>query len=315
MNQDKFSESLRKLYQDQKVWSKVADRLKKSIQNWRWTVLILGISGAVLETLATQVPNPQQSNISARLILSALGAIALSIVPLIWSTKLSKKSTQDWIRARSVSESFKKEIYFYRTGTGSYTIEKKDKELRTRSLKILDSVSDLQKYAAIIPEPSVEVPSLGMDLETYVQQRVKQQIDTYYRPKAEQMGKRLSIFRSIEFILSLLAAGLGAFVAILSSTSPIKDLPPENIGIWVAVITTISGAIATHIASAKYEYQVISFRATSERLETLYLEWADELKNNITPELKTDFVMRCENAISVENQSWMAEFLSSKKIT
>jgi hypothetical protein len=46
MNQDKFSESLQKVCQYQKVWSKVADHLKKSIQNWRWTALILGISGA-----------------------------------------------------------------------------------------------------------------------------------------------------------------------------------------------------------------------------------------------------------------------------
>ncbi len=49
------SDTLHSVWEKQRIWSQVANRIKKSIETWRGIALILGITGAVFETLAAQI--------------------------------------------------------------------------------------------------------------------------------------------------------------------------------------------------------------------------------------------------------------------
>jgi hypothetical protein len=144
-----------------------------------------------------------------------------------------------------------------------------------------------------------------------VKQRVFQQINKYYRPKAGQFAKRLRLLRGIEVVLGLTATVLASIATFLSRTAPLAATVlvdyKSDVSSWVAVLTTTAGALAAHIAANRYEFIVMSYFATARRLEDLVNDWkARESPTQSEP--WTHFVDACENAISVENESWMAKW-------
>ena len=163
--------------------------------------------------------------------------------------------------------------------------------------EILDAVRDLELRAAGV-EPDDKAFPPRMDPQTYIEQRVDAQIDGYYRPKAKEIARRLGQFRALEFVLASVAAALAA-IATFAAT---------GIAAWVAVVTTAAVAVTAHIAATRYEYLASTYGATANRLQSLRDQWVD-----LPPEARptpSDFVHRCEDAISVENQAWMAKWVA-----
>ena len=70
-------------------------------------------------------------------------------------------------------------------------------------------------------------------------------------------------------------------------------------------MTTAGAAVAAHVAANRYEYIAISYTGTADRLQTIRDKWVDRPADaRMSP---SDFVHSCEDAISVENQAWMAK--------
>jgi len=114
------------------------------------------------------------------------------------------------------------------------------------------------------------------------------------------MEKRSTQFRALEFTLALAAAGLGVVVAAVET---------DAVAAWVAVVTTASAAVTAHIASERYEGQANTFRGTAGRLERLRNIWQRN-RAEAGAEADSQFVVDCENAISTENEEWMAQWLA-----
>jgi hypothetical protein len=76
---------------------------------------------------------------------------------------------------------------------------------------------------------------------------------------------------------------------------------------WLAVIGTLTAAIAARQYSGRYQFLVISYQATIERLKWLKTEWALESKADPTAAGKA-LIVAVEETISTENSGWMAEF-------
>jgi hypothetical protein len=137
-----------------------------------------------------------------------------------------------------------------------------------------------------------------MGLEAYVKARVEDQIDGYYLRQATSVARQGAAWRRVQSLLLLVGAGLGALVAFA---------PRLGLGAWVAVLTTVAGAFGAHIEASRFDHLTVSYRTTASRLQALRDEWRDALsKRALAPDEKAGFVDRCEDAISVENEAWMA---------
>jgi hypothetical protein len=171
------------------------------------------------------------------------------------------------------------------------------------------NASDLEQYLAD-SNPKMSNPPPSLTPTEYVRLRVQQQIDNYYRPKARLFSKRLRQLRAVELLLGFAATILATLGAFLSSEATRHSLfggYKTDISSWVAVLTTIAGALAAHIAANRYDFTVMSYFATARRLEDLVNDW--KARNSPTDETQwSNFVNACEDAISVENESWMAKW-------
>jgi hypothetical protein len=282
--------ALADVWRDHRQWSQAAGRLKKRIIFWRSVALALAILGAVLATLATQV------DLTAGLgrALSLTAAVALAVVPVIRGARLGKDRIEGWTRARSASEALKAETYLYLTKTPPYDQNNRDQELLKQTGQIVGQVEDLAGETVGRPDADKALPDV-QDVDSYLRRRVQPQIDGFYRPQAAKQQQRLSLFRGIEFTLSVLAALLGAIAATAGL---------DRVGVWVAVVTTVGAAITAHIAAARYEHLVISYLATARQLRSLLRSW--EGRSEKTPAAAGQLVRECEDVISRENESWMA---------
>ena len=266
---------------------------------WRTTILVLAIVGAGMVTLGAQLVDTW-STIARTL--SALGAVALAIIPVISGTKLGKNKVPEWTRARSASEALKSEVYLYQTGSDPYGGDDRDGVLAESTRDILGRIQDLQALAAGHEQPDDKPVPPRMDPDGYVEQRIDDQINNYYLVTASTLDGRLRWLRLLEFGLALLAAGFAAVATLASETFAAR------IGAWVAVITTSGAAVTAHIAANRYQHLVNTYRATAGHLRSLRDEWVDGRKPD---QSFSAFVHGCEDAISVENQGWMAKWAES----
>src|SRR5262249_17490665 len=97
------------------AWSETAGRLKSQRTVWRTVVLGLTILGATLQTIAATIPG-----VTVKLVAGALGTVALALVPFLARFFLTSEETSKWLRARSISEGIKSEIYSYLAGAEPY---------------------------------------------------------------------------------------------------------------------------------------------------------------------------------------------------
>jgi len=282
-------DALATVARDQKRWSLTANKLKASIGQARWIILVLAVAGAILETAGAQV-NQTQKDLAK--VLGYGGAAALAIAAVIRLWRLGQERTQAWIMARSGSESLKREMYLFRTSAGPYAAGNPVDCLLSRREAILDKLKPYLKYRE---EPKDEVKLLGpLDARGYLEERIegpKAQIP-YFTGRANQYQQAQRTLSGTEFLLALIGALLGVTVT---------QTGKQEYGAWVAVITTISGALAAHVIAQRYEQLTISFRATADRLEGIVARWKARAGAGLA-----ELVEPCEAVLLEENQGWIA---------
>lgn len=281
------------LWDEHVAWSGTASRLKSRRTFWRNTVLALTVLGAALQTTAATFP-------AGKWVAGLLGTVALALVPILVRYLLTSEDTRKWLRARSVSEGIKSEIYRYRAGAEPYAGSDALELLRRKVKEIRAWGKDLEFERAKIGSPTSPAPP-GLDADAYLHQRVREQIKDYYRPNASASARLAERYRWAEIVLAALAATLGAVATFFGDTGAAK------LGPWVAVLTTVGGGIAAHAAAGRYDFQATTFFATARQLEDLALEW-ESCSEKKSPKEWSEFVRACEEAISAENRGWMAKF-------
>lgn len=305
-------DAVKKMWDRHRIWSLVADDRKYKVTRFRLVVLYLTIAGAALQTLATQLP-------AGGWVAALLGGVCLGFVPIVSTRHLGRQKTNEWTRSRSASEGIKAEVYSFRAGAAPYDGANAVEELVSRVEEITADLKDLNSfYAMHQPDGKPPPPSLGRD--DYIDRRVKDQIDGYYRKTARNLSKQAKRLKNAEYALATIAALIGLVVgsvggvdAVSSDTATSNGAtpPPEfvawvrgSIGVWVAVLTTAAAAIAAHIAASRLDEQVSQYLATAQRLENLEVR----LSPSIAPGSPkwSEFVRNCEEAISAQNQAWMA---------
>lgn len=293
------SATLISTWNEQAKWSGTASTLKNQIELIRSCTLSLLIATVILETLSVQLGIYWGTRSGIPQVLAAAGALLMALAGTLHHRSHMHEQVAKWTRARSASEALKEHVYRYLTHTGQYDIDDSDAVLRSAVSRITDQVRDLEALTANIPVPERTPPS-PLNIEEYVTTRVEGQISGYYRPRSKALARRRDQWRRGQNWLIYGGAALGALAAFFPLAGPAA---------WVGVFTTIAGAIGTHIEGTRFDQLIIGYQATARRLESLRNEWRDTLsKKKIGMDEKSDFINRCEEAISVENQAWMAEW-------
>jgi hypothetical protein len=295
MNGDNVMQSL---WDEQLGWSKTADRLKARRSVWRVVVLVLTIVGAAFAILAGRL-SEAVNGIPWRILVSIGSTVALTLVPFLTGSFLTPEGTRKWLRARSVSEGMKSEIYKFRAGAAPYDQADASTLLQRNIRSIRGWAKDMERERALVGSVSAPAPGV-LDHEAYLESRVYQQIKKYYRPNAQENAKLAERFQ----MASIASA---AIVALLSAVVTMQGGPSsESVGPWIAVLTTVGGSIATYAAGSRYDFQATTYFATAQQLEDLALEWRESGKTAPSREW-SELVRACEEVISAENRGWMAK--------
>jgi hypothetical protein len=274
---------------DQKRWSLTANALRVSIRRARILSFSLTVSGAILETLAAQLyllhPGPSE-------IPGYMGAAALACVVIIKAQSLGRDRLQGWILSRAASESLKREMYRYRTSSGPYADASRhnpEATLFERRDDILSKVSTVQKF---IREPDPTKVAVGgpLDANGYISERIQSPI-SWFRGRADEYSASQSRWSAVEYSLAIAGALSGVALTFTHN---------QAFGAWVAVITTISGAVAAYVMAERYEQITISYRTTADRLTSILGRWI------ATPGELSQLVEQVEATLLEENQAWIA---------
>lgn len=297
-------ETARKMALRQRVWSAAANRLKDRIVRAQLMVLRLGVAGAVLETLAVTLPAGHHG----RPLFAAAGAFALAVIPVISKRYLTGDHTTRWTRTRSVSEALKADLFAARAGAAPYDGTDAEEKLADELAEIEAGASDLAAETLNLDPKEPDEPG-PLSPADYVKDRVLSQSQGYYLRKAGEHKDKAERLHTAETVCAVLGAGFGAVAAGMMSaegeSAAASVISGENLAAWVAVLTTIGGAIAAHHLAMRHDRQVVTYSATAGRLDQLADEFRRKGYKAGTPEW-SDFVSRCEQAISVENEGWIA---------
>jgi hypothetical protein len=89
----------------------------------------------------------------------------------------------------------------------------------------------------------------------------------------------------------------------------LKQQRNPRLAAWVAVLTTVSSALAAQVAAARYDFLVMSDSGTARKLEALVNQWPFPSKGN--RHAWSSVVKSCEDAISAGDESWLAKWMKS----
>jgi SMODS and SLOG-associating 2TM effector domain 1/Protein of unknown function (DUF4231) len=220
--------------------------------------------------------------------LGYLGVAALAVIPVVRQWRLGKERLQGWIMARAASEALKREMYLYRTSSGPYDAANAAETLLSRRDKILGKVRVIQQYGVesdLGPRDALE----PLSADSYISERLNAQVH-WFRQSASQYARVQQVLSGAEFALTLLGALLGA--ALTTSGN-------QGYGAWVAVITTVMGALGAHVAAQRYNELIISYRSVADQLEGILGRWRASAKP------LRRLAETCEALLETENQSWV----------
>lgn len=280
-----------------RVFAATSRALKSELSAWRCCVLELSIAGAILGSLCQQ--SSGWGLAAGRFswlptLFGILSAIALALAAYFGKEILNPERERKWVRARSLAESLKAEAYIFSVQAKPYENTDAIERLFNTTEELLGSAIDLQTVTISEEKQRSGLLPSKMSVENYIQKRVNNQIDDYYRPNALKNEKIVTRGRQTSLGLGALAVVLGALGASGWTAA------------WVAVVTTITISLTAYIYAGRYQYLVISYQATARRLELLRSRWkASGMTDDNTKE-RDYFIHECEDAISVENSAWMA---------
>jgi hypothetical protein len=274
------------LWREQSLWSRTADRMKRRIDAARRIALVLVVVVAALGTAAGALASSAPPLARALAGAAAAGSALLPMLRPAWSGP----RLREWTRARSVAEALKSEVYLWLAKVGPYRDDLAGARLREETNRVRSDAEDLLRYRQGIEPADRSLPAVS-DPSSYFAVRVRAQIDDYYGPRADSLAATLRRFRIAEIAIGAAGAVVGGAAALLGA----------SLAMWVAVLATVGTALATHVAAGRYEFQLIEFLRTAQRLNQLAAAAAAD------PDDVAALVTAAEEVISVENQGWMAK--------
>jgi len=284
-------------------WAARARTIRSELDRWRLLVLRLTVTGAVLATLASQLPvwfgNIDRVGIISR-VLSALSAAAMAFAAYSGRSILDPAAERQWLRARALGESCKSECYRFAAGVRPYEANDAGAKLLEKLQQLLASGADVPAMEVADADAVKDRPLYPLSVEDYITHRVREQIDDFYRPRAARNEQKAALFARWSQGLSAGAAVLGAVGAIWGGS---------YFEAWVAVAGTVAAAIATYALGQRFERLAARYQVTADRLAVRLALWEVSTLGKSDPAADRDLVLDAETIMADENGAWLAEFL------
>ena len=263
-------EQLTWAWSQQRIWSQSANRLKQHIDQARLAALLLGIATAVLAVAADQVGG---LSMPAGRALSAAAAIAAGLATLLATTGQHRADQGLDPRPLRLRRAEDRNLRYLGGGTAYPCPDPatpprprpprsrpgRDQRLGAATRGIVEAVSGLQRHTLGI-EPDTKVLPGVRDVGSYITLRVDDQIHNYYDKKAAAYEARVRHLRTMGDLLGITAVVLAAVAAAFQV---------DRAAAWVPVVTTVGASLAAYVAAARYDYMVIEYLRTAQRLEHL----------------------------------------------
>lgn len=297
-----FSYDLLTVWEEYRKAAKRSRQLKRLVNRSRLICLALLIAGAVLGVLADQSAGWHKTyGIPGWLptAFALVSAISFAAIAFLTRHVLDSQYERQWVFARSQAEALKSEAYVYLVKAPPYDGDDRDVRLAAKTQEILGEQELGWPVQLNEEEKRAGLPENWLSMNDYLKKRVTEQIEGFYEPGAVENDNLLKRLRTAGFLLGLIGAALGAVSTTLTDS--------KWLAAWIAVIGTMSGALVAFTFAGRYQSLVTSYGLTARRLKWLRNAWS-RLPDDEKPKEAGDFVRKFEDAISVENSSWVAEW-------
>jgi len=262
---------------------------KSQLDLFTTTSLWLGISGAVLGTVAQLLsPNPISSAAKA---LGIAGSLAIALAGFAAAQAVSGDKEKLWIRCRSTGEALKSTVYLYSASVPPFDAPNRGTALAQRVEKALRDLDGV----ALRPGRPDKPPPGALNITEYIAARVDDQID-YYTRSANKYQRKADFWRYCALAGAATGAGL-AVVSAMFSLSP-----------WVALLATVTTSITAYVKNHRYELLIGLYQATAMRLQLLKDQWLDSGKTDADKAERDSLIQRCEETLALENGAWVAQW-------
>ena len=293
-------------------WSVAADRLKARQERARWTVFGLSIAGALMAALASQIPIDKGDDFLrlAHTYVAMSSAALLAMATFVSSRFLGQAKSSAWVRARAASEALKREAFKFAARAAPYDIADPamaEELLKTEYDKINTSAETVA-HPVNDPGRPGSSPRALLTPDAYRTQRVLDQAHKFYQVKAARYLKTAKVLKRAEFALAAAATLITVYAGAVGKTMVGSGLS-FDIAALTAVLTTVSGAVLTHIEASRLDHLVDTYTATARRLEDQDLAFDNACQD---PAAWSTFVNQCEDIIAAENASWVAKWADEK---
>lgn len=262
------------------------------------TLLAIGITGAI---------NFGRFTVSAGKTLHIL----LILVPIVTSILVAFNSRfregNKWLLLRGSAESIKREIFRYRTRSGSYAEEQCTKisaqsKLAAAIKDITAALLQSEVNRSSVPSRVVSDPKRLTFLkpEDYLTARIADQAG-FFLKKTIQMYRRLKRAQ----VMILLAGGLGTFLAAIS------------FGVWVALTTALATAVAAKLEIDQVENSLVQYNVALTNLRNIESWWRALSPWEKTRRKNIDLLVdQTEQTLERETSGWMQQMQSTlEKLT
>ena len=274
-------------------WSNTSRRVQAQYQKGRNAALVLACVGAAFAAMSQSIGS--DTGMPLHRIFAFASALAVAGAGFVGRHFISGDQERNWIMARAAAEALKSHAFRYACAVAPYqNDDTADRELAHTILNIQERSKTISRVPATTEDLQKKPgPQRHLPIEIYMTTRVTDQID-WYRKRAQGHALEQQKFQMLTWILGGMAIALGL----------LGSFDWSGATIWVAAVTTISGAILSHVATSRYEFLIQTYYSTADRLRHAQrLFYARALGND-------EFVLKAEEIMTSENAAWVAEYRS-----
>ena len=169
-----------------RVYAITSRKLKSKITTYRFIVIFLTILAAVSGVLCLQLPDLKIYSLS---IFGFLSALSFSFAAYFSKEIIKSDREQKHVIARSAAEALKSESYLYATSAAPYNTPDVDTQFFEKSKNIRKNTDDILLMNLADEQKKNGLVSKPMSVESYIEERVQDQIKKYYYPSSQKNGK------------------------------------------------------------------------------------------------------------------------------
>lgn len=271
------------VWRDYRRWALTARKRKADQDRARQITLWLGLAGAALATVSSQLGDQWQW-------VSMLSATSIALAAFFGRELLTPEKETDWAKCRMLAEALQRQAWLALMQVPPY-------HDALASERLASQADELAQGARLSPDATVNTTDKSLpeaaSVDEYIDQRLEKQI-AYYRDTAAKHQQSLKNWRRVSFVLG----GLAVLLGVIGSQC-------ELVAAWVPVVTSLSAAVLSIVQSGRYQSLLPLYQQTARQLELVLAQWRDSPTKDVAK-----LILEAEDIMSRENESWRTEWLA-----